>query len=136
MDLNKQNSDQADLIAKKAATAEQISKFGYIKNPKTGLNDYMLGDHSLKRWFKQMAIDNQWFWIFLVFATVFVLQVINFGTVIDWVADGFADSVPAGIMVTMGMVIVPLGAFLVGYAMLYRWWKYLTGEMPSSKLST
>ncbi len=126
MDLNKQNSDQADLIAKKSEVAQTGQ--GYLKNQKTGMQDFMLGDHSLKRWFKLMAIENQWFWIFLLFATLLVLQLAYFPTVWGWLMDAYMDSTAAGIFTSVGMFIPITGAFMIGYGILYKWWKYMIGE--------
>lgn len=95
-------------------------------NPKTGLVDYLDGDHSAK-----MFINKFWTWIlaFIPFIVFLILQIVRFETICGWVADAYSEGLGTLIFVCPFLLLPIVGSSLIGYFIFYKYWKQLKGEI-------
>lgn len=98
-----------------------------------GLKDVKNIDYTKKEnqtfnnWF-WFCMSNLWLPLFVVFFTLLTLQIIYFGTVLDWVLEAYAESTGTGIFVSFFMFLPILGSFLLARKGLWKHWKYVCSK--------
>lgn len=65
---------------------------------------------------------NGFIFLFLVGFTLLVLQILNFNTVLSWLAEAYQEGVGPAIMVTAGMFIPLAMSFSIAYKAFYQYW--------------
>jgi hypothetical protein len=81
-------------------------------------------ENSFKWWFA-LQWQNGYLQLFSLFFTLFILQLFNFGTMMEWYKDAWSDSTAGGIMTSMGMLIPITGASIIAYKGFYQYFNDL-----------
>ena len=81
-------------------------------------------ENSFKWWFA-LQWQNKYIQLFIVFFTLFVLQLCNLKTMIEWYLGAIYDGIGATIMTSMGMLIPIAGASIIAYKGFYQYFNDL-----------
>lgn len=96
-------------------------------NPKTGKTDYLNGDHSFKQFWKIMANQNKYIYLLFAFLVLLIIEIVNYKTVIIALISAFLESLFAGILCSLG-ILIPICACIILIVNIYKFWKELTGN--------
>lgn len=88
--------------------------------------DLIPGEHNAKTWFNIMAIKNPYLWLAIVGLFLFILQIVNY----EWCIELIFTQPKEGFMLTILGMLIPVSVFLLCSILgLYRFWKYLKGDI-------